>query len=129
MELINLIQQLAQNVYNELGNGHSEAIYHKAMLYELRINNIPYDTELIVPIYYKNHNVGFIRCDILVDKKLILELKATDRLVYRDLDTEVVQTNKYMALLNISQGLIINFSKKNTVIFKYLTLEEELPNE
>ncbi len=73
--MIDLIKKCAQEVFNELGGGWSERIYHNALLSELRRRGVPYETEATTPVRYKNENIGFVRLDILVDQTIIVELK------------------------------------------------------
>ena len=108
----NIIKQLAQNVYTNLGKGHTEYIYHRAFEIELRQNNIAYDSEKRVIISYNNHAIGDERIDIfLFENNVIIELKA---IVTEPKMSEIIQVKKYYRELkkqNIicSYGIIINF--------------------
>lgn len=66
------------NVYNELGPGYKESVYHKGLLFEFDIQKVPYEEEKRVAIKYKGTNVGYYIPDFVVDKKIIVEIKAVD---------------------------------------------------
>ena len=67
---------LSKEVFSILGSNLSESVYRNALCYELFMKNIPYNMEVVIPIMYKKHQVGYGRADIIIDNKLILELKA-----------------------------------------------------
>lgn len=118
----NKIIDIAKRVYEHLGPGHNERIYHKAMNYELSSQNYFYDTEMNLVVNYTDTkgNTHFLeseRIDIyLHDIDVILELKA----IQRDIQAqEICQIKKYFRELgkigkNIKYGMIINFRQPNT---------------
>jgi GxxExxY protein len=71
----------------------------------LRKINIPYQTERIVPIMFDDHAIGNIRADLIVDSRIIIELKSVKTLK----DEHRVQTRMYMKLLGLTEGVLINF--------------------
>ena len=104
----NIIKQLieyATNIYNNLGSGYSESIYHKALEVELRLNNVNYESEKIILISYKGYNVGNGRADIVINN-IIVELKAMSQ---KPSEKETIQVMTYLNSLNLKYGLIINF--------------------
>jgi GxxExxY protein len=109
-EMTRIIMTDAKSVYDALGPGFPEVMYHKAMEVELRTKCIPYETEVITPINYKNFNVGHTRADIIVNKSYVLEFKA---LSYFNADTGILQLKNYMKSHGISCGIIINFGQPN----------------
>ena len=108
--MINKIKKIAKDVFNELGSGHSESVYQKAMEVGLRLEKIPYENQRIVPIFYKKYNVGQEIPDIIVNEgnngKVIVELKAVSSKLSLK---EEVQVRKYMEVLGIDKGVLINF--------------------
>src|SRR3972149_9774636 len=66
------------DVYNELGSGHKEILYQKALTKELKNRRINYSTESNLNVTYKGEKVGNYRPDIIVKGKIILELKAVE---------------------------------------------------
>jgi GxxExxY protein len=71
----------------------------------LRKLSIPYQTERIVPIMFDEHAIGNIRADLIVDSRIIVELKSVKTLK----DEHRVQTRMYMKLLGLSEAVLINF--------------------
>ena len=124
--MILFIINICNNVFNSLGKGFNECIYHKAILVDLYKTEYQIETKKIIPIDYKNVNVGYVESDIIVydEKKnimIIIELKAqTNDLSYK----EKFQVQKYMNHLNHTIdkkniiGLVINFSQKNNTIYE-----------
>ena len=99
----------AKEIYNTLGRGYPECVYHRAFEYELRYAGIKYESEKLIPILYKGAQVGFGRSDIVIsDYDVILEFKA---IVTVPKLTEMEQINHYMRHLGISKGIIINFGQ------------------
>lgn len=111
MELINILKEISQEVYDNLGSGHSESVYHNAIKHELMLRGIKFESEVVRGIYYKNSYVGQIRCDLIIEKKLIVELKTQDKISFKEGDSEVRQINKYLKSFKINDGLLVNFSK------------------
>jgi GxxExxY protein len=104
----NTIKQLieyATNIYNNLGSGYSESIYHKALEVELRLNDVNYESEKIILINYKGYNVGNGRADIIINN-IVVELKA---MTQKPTEKETIQVMTYLNSLNLKYGLIINF--------------------
>ena len=96
---------IARHVYKVVGNGHSEAIYHRAMEVGLRRSGVKYETEKIVPVTYDNHVVGNVRIDLVINDDTIVELKSISAIKQR----EVTQLMNYMNLTGASEGMVINF--------------------
>ena len=99
------IRSVAIRVWQSLGPGFSERVYHNAMEVGLRKSSIPYQTERIVPIMYDEHAIGNIRADLIVDSRIIVELKSVKAIK----DEHRIQTRMYMNLMNLSEGVLINF--------------------
>jgi len=71
------IIQLSRDLFTILGPGFPEVVYQKALLHELQINGIQYETEAVYPILYKGRNIGSFRVDIFLPTEgIIIELKA-----------------------------------------------------
>lgn len=110
--VIDVIKSCADDVYKDLKYGHSECVYQQALEHELRLRNIQFEQEVVFPILYKQmHYCGFIRCDLIVQKNIVIELKTIDRIIFRDTDNEVVQLKKYMSITGHKTGILINFPK------------------
>ncbi len=126
MELIQVLKDIAQEVYENLGSGHSESVYHNAIKHELILRGIKFESEVVRGIYYKDFYVGQIRSDLIIEKKLIVELKTQDKIAFKEGDSEVRQINKYLKCFGISDGLLINFSKTDRDKFTLGVLFKEI---
>jgi hypothetical protein len=117
------LNHLANDIWKNLGPGYSESVYHCAFEVGLRNLGVYYETERIVPVYYAGQNVGHVRADIIVDRRIVLELKSVSKLneVYR------IQTRNYLNLLGLNFGYLINFPDKNGIIeFERIELAAEV---
>ena len=109
-DLIYQVNGAAIEVHKHIGPGLLESVYHKCLVKELSIREINFETELVIPINYKGMSIeADLRCDLFVEKKLIVELKAVEKI----LPIHEAQLLTYMKLLNIPIGLIINFNVTN----------------
>ena len=95
----------AQNVSRELGAGFLEKVYESALCVELSQAGIPFQCQKKFEIYYKSENVGNYFADIVVDDKLVVELKALSCLS-REHDAQVMN---YLKASGLTVGLILNF--------------------
>lgn len=93
------------DVANELGHGFLESVYQKAMLVRLGELGIHATPEIAVPVWYHGERVGDFRVDIVVEGKLLLELKAVDRLV----SSHEAQTIHYLKATDFEVALLMNF--------------------
>ena len=96
--------ELGDKVFSVLGPGYTECVYHNAFLVLLRKHSIPYETERIIPIVFEGHTIGNARADIIVDNSFVIELKAT-----KVSNGAEQQITRYMKLLGLKKGLIMNF--------------------
>ena len=121
-ELNRLVIQASKRVFSELGIGHNERVYHKALIYELNCHNIHIDTEMNLVVKYmdsqgNNHCLESVRIDIFLHKhNIILELKAIQRKIQNQ---EIAQIKKYFNILNkenvkVPYGIIINFPQPSS---------------
>ena len=94
-------------VYNELGPGLLESIYEKAMIKELSSKGFDVRNQVPVPVYYKGDMIcPDLRLDLIVDNRLILELKSVETLH----PVNEIQLVTYLKLTGIKLGLLINFN-------------------
>ena len=105
IKLLKNIEEACRMVFAQLGSGHSESVYHRAMEVELRKRKIAYESEVVIPILYDGYFVGHGRADIIVEKKIIVELKAITSLG----TGERMQLNLYLNCLNYNMGILLNF--------------------
>ena len=103
------ILTVAFEVHKIIGTGFVELVYLRSMIVECGLRNIEIDSEIELPIYYKNVRVGSRRADLLVKKKVIVELKAVVELN----DNHLAQAINYLEAFNLEVGLLINFGSKS----------------
>ena len=111
------------NVYNELGYGFLEKVYEKSLLYELQLMGLAADNQTPIKVEYKNKNVGDYFADIIVEEKVIIELKAIECII----PEHEVQLVNYLKATNIEVGILLNFGPKPQ--YKRRVLTEEYKNK
>ena len=79
-DLVTCMMDCAKAIRKQLGPGYLEAVYKNAMVIELRKRNLPFLTEMPINVLYDGIVVGSYKADIVVDNRLVLELKATNGL-------------------------------------------------
>jgi len=108
-ELTGKIIGYAMKVHRHFGPGFPEGIYQKALLLELKSGSILCREEVSKDIYYLGEKIGRRRLDIIVENKILLELKAR-----KDWNGNFNnQLVNYLRVFNIEVGLLINFSGKS----------------
>jgi len=93
-------------VHRELGPGLLEKVYPRAIGVELDDRGISYSTEKTVPIRYRERLLCLQRIDLLVDDRLVVEVKSVERLH----PVHVAQMINYLHLTSTRAGLLINFN-------------------
>jgi GxxExxY protein len=111
-KLLTDLINISTDIFSTVGPRYNEIIYHKAFEVALRLSGLPYQSEVITPIFYKGHNIGHGRVDLIISNKIIIELKAIANF---NNDTANVQINNYMKNYSITEGLIINFGQPNKI--------------
>lgn len=99
----------AMEVHRVLGPGFLEKVYQSALVYELAQRSIPCESYKSLVVRYKEVVVGEYEADIVVDDKIILELKAVAEIHPR----HVVQTRNYLVATGFRLGIVINFGAKS----------------
>lgn len=94
-------------VHKETGPGLSEAMYENAVCIELSRRQIPFKRQVYLPVKYKGEPIGEARIDLLIDEKLIVELKACEELM----PVHRAQLITYLQLTGLQLGLLVNFNK------------------
>jgi GxxExxY protein len=95
-------------VYNRLGYGFLEKVYERAMLIELGRSGLACDNQLQIKVFYDGVVVGEYYADILVENKVIVELKAATALM----EEHECQLINYLKATNIEVGLLLNFGSQ-----------------
>lgn len=105
------------DVYNKLGPGLTENIYRNALLEELKMSGLKYASEKEIPVYYGDKKVGKQRVDILVEDKIILELKALP-FIHQRFKSQILS---YLKASKLKLGLLVNFGDKKIEIKRYIS--------
>ena len=92
-------------VHNTLGCGFLEKVYENALAVELRARKIPFEQQLSLQVKYEEVVVGNYQTDLVVDRRVLVELKAVNRMdsVYE------AQLLNYLKATGIRVGLLLNF--------------------
>ena len=110
----------AYQVHNALGSGFLEKVYENSLRIELEESCLQVEQQTPVPVYYRGRVVGDFYTDLLVEKRVIIELKAV-----RELAKEhEVQLVNYLQATGIEDGLLINFGPSVQVKRKFKTYRE-----
>jgi GxxExxY protein len=92
-------------VYNELGHGFLESVYEQALSIALAEHGIFFQRQVAIPVWFRGHQIGDFRADLLVDNQMIVELKAGRAI---ELAWEKQLLN-YLRATKIEVGLLFNF--------------------
>ncbi len=106
-DLTHKIIGAAFEVYKELGYGFLEKVYERALIYELRSQGLEVEGQKTIAVFYKGQSVRDYVVDLLVDGKVILELKAEKEMNPK----HEAQLINYLKAINLKVGLLINFGQ------------------
>ena len=113
-ELNALVERTVGAVYevaNVLGAGFLEKVYERALLAELRMRGLQAESSVQIPVSYKDVPVGEYYADIVVEGKLIVELKCVDRFT----DEHLAQCLNYLKATGFRLALLVNFQQPKVV--------------
>ena len=99
-------------VYNTLGSGFLESVYEKCLIIELKKLGLLVESQKSIQVFYDDQEVGYFIADIIVENKIILELKAIKELA----KIHEVQLVNYLTATGKDVGLLINFSSKEVQV-------------
>jgi GxxExxY protein len=108
-ELSYIIVGAAFTVHRALGCGFPEACYHHALSIEFTRLAIPFTEEEAFDVFYDSHHCGSLRTDIIVDHKIILELKSADSIT----PSHIAQLFSYLRCTKVRVGYVLNFGSKS----------------
>jgi GxxExxY protein len=115
---------LAIQVHSELGSGFLESVYQKALMIELGDAGVSFESGVPLEVRYKGRSAGTFMADLIIEKKLLLELKAVDAIV----PIHEVQVVNYLLATGIPLGLVLNFGAAKLQI-KRKNRELPVPSE
>jgi len=96
------------DVYNELGPGFLESVYENSLLIALRERGLVAESQKGIHVFFRGQIVGDFRADVIVENKVLIELKACKTLN----DSHIAQTLNYLKATAIEVALLVNFGQK-----------------
>jgi len=105
-ELAHEVIGAAIEVHRVLGPGFLESVYEQALVFELPVRNVPVERQRPIAVRYKEIEIPGQRLDLLVDARVIVELKAVDDFA----PIHLAKTMSYMRTMDLRLGLMINFN-------------------
>lgn len=97
-------------VHTELGPGFPEKIYHNALIVLLQDEKVNFETEKEFDVSFNKRKVGKFRCDLVIEGKLIVELKSVEGYLPKIFTSQLLS---YLKATNIKTGLLINLGNKS----------------
>jgi len=96
----------AMAVHRELGHGFLEAVYQEALEIEFKERNIPYQREVLLPVYYRTHKLNtHYKSDFICYDSIIVELKALSEIRSKD-EAQIIN---YLKATNNQRAILLNF--------------------
>src|SRR6185436_16506337 len=102
------ILRVFYEVYNELGHGFLESVYHRSLVLALQSVGLNVCSRVDIPVWFRGHQVGHFQADILVENCVLLELKVAHALVW----SHRAQLLNYLRATEIEVGLLLNFGER-----------------
>ena len=97
----------AYKVYNQMGFGFLESVYEKCILIEMRAAGLSVEAQKSISVQYQDEIVGDFIADLVIENKIVVELKAIEQLT----KAHEIQLVNYLVATGISVGLLINFGR------------------
>lgn len=119
-ELTYAIRGCIFEVYRQLGHGFLESVYQKALIKELQSRQLTVQAEQRVTIFYKGQNVGLFRLDLVVENRVIIELKA-QKVLPQGAEAQLIN---YLKATGMKLGLLANFTYPKAFV-KRVVLENQ----
>ena len=121
-EITDKIIKCFYTVYNRLGYGFLEKVYENALLFELREQGLLCAKQTPIEVYYKEQSVGNYFADILVEDKVIIELKAGEGALIEEHELQLIN---YLKATDKEIGLLLFFGKRPIFKRKIFTNENK----
>jgi len=106
--LARAVLNAAMEVHRELGPGYVESVYEEALAIELALRQLDFERQKPIAVSYKGRPVGEGRVDVVIGDRLIVELKAVEKL----LPVHKAQVISYLKAASQPLGLLINFNER-----------------
>ena len=121
-EKTDLIIKAFYKVYNSLGYGFLEKVYHNSLLIELEQLGLEVKSQYPISVYYEGNQVGEYYADILVDNCIIIENKVAE-IIKEEHEFQLIN---YLKATEIEVGILLNFGKKPSFKRKYFTNDRKV---
>ena len=108
-------------VYNHLGYGFLEKVYENALIIELNKRDLTYKSQQKINVFYKKRKVGLYYADIVVEDKVIIEIKAT--MLHEKHEFQLLN---YLKSTDIEIGMLLGFGKEPEFLRKMFTNNKKL---
>lgn len=115
-ELSYEIMNIAFELHNTMAPGFTENIYEAAFIYELERHKLIFEQQKPIYVRYKGIDLGFYKLDLVVEEKIIIELKEVSALS----DIFKQQVRSYLKASNLELGLLINFGAQRLEAIRIL---------
>ena len=115
-ELSYKIIGLAMEVYNKLGYGFLEKVYENALMILFKREGIKAEQQVPIKVYFEGKVVGNYVADILIENKIILELKSVERII----NVHKAQVLNYLTATGVHLGIILNFGKEELTFERFV---------
>ncbi len=103
--------------HSKLGPGFNERIYHNALIIALKEEGLKCETEKEFTVYFEDKRVGSLKLDLVVEDKVVIEIKA---LAANIPDVFKYQVLSYLKVSGLKVGLLINFGNKSCQIKRFM---------
>ena len=110
-ELTDLIIGVFYDVYNELGHGFLESVYRNSLRLALIQKGLTIDQEVPVSVFFRGQNVGDFRADLIVNGRVLLELKTAERII----PAHESQVLNYLRSRSLELAIVLNFGPRPQV--------------
>jgi GxxExxY protein len=110
VDLTERIIRCFYDVYNELGFGFFESVYHESLMIALKQRGLAVQSRVKIPVFFRGVEVGLYEADLFVEQRVVLELKALDSLS----NAHESQLLNYLKATELEVGLLLNFGPKPT---------------
>ncbi len=120
-DVTSVILQAYFTVYNTLGFGFLEKVYENALVIELLKHGLSIEQQKKIKVHYDKALVGDYYADLLIEKKVIVELKSAERLR----EEHEAQLLNYLRATSIEFGILLNFGKRPEVKRKLFTNDQK----
>jgi len=107
-EISYTIVEAFYEVYNELGFGFLESLYSRALEISLKRRGLAVEREHEILVFFQGQQIGLHRLDLLVERRIVIEIKSTERLA----EASKRQLRNYLAAMSLDLGILLHFGPK-----------------